>query len=215
MAQPHVIMVSKASLDCRSDPENPDLVSNRLEENRVQELRATADAILTSAERIIQEDLGFPLKDPRGPEPAIVIVDKNADVPAEAAVFRNRNRKVMLVTSKKASQNRIKRIQDIRPDLVVLEFGEFTVNLEDMLWDLHRAGLRNLLLEGDDALNMRMLDHGLVNEIFFMVAPMILGKPNTDLFEDKLERRLNLRLEGILQYGDHVVLHYDVVHPKR
>jgi len=208
-------MVSRASLDCRSDPENPELVSNRLEENRVQEMRAEVDAILTSAERIIQEDLGFPLKDPRGPEPAIVIVDKNADVPPEAAVFRNRNRKVILITSRKAHAGRIKRIQDIRPDLVVLVFGEAAVNLEDMLWDLHRAGLRNLLLEGDDALNMRMLNHNLVNEIYFMVAPMILGKPNTDLFEDQLERRINLRLEGILQYGDHVVLHYGVVHPRR
>ncbi|MFH0863421.1 MAG: RibD family protein [Candidatus Altiarchaeota archaeon] len=208
-------MVTKSSLDCRVDQENPDLVSNRLEEDRVQGLRADVDAILTSSERIIQEDLGFPLKDPRGPEPAIVIVDKNADVPPEASVFRNRNRKVLLVTCKKAHAGRIKRIQDIRPDLVVLEFGEFAVNLEDMLWDLHRAGLRTLLLEGDDGLNMRMLDRGLVNEVYYMVAPMLLGKPNTDLFEDKLERRISLHLEGILQYGDHVVLHYGVVHPRR
>jgi riboflavin-specific deaminase-like protein len=215
MPQPHVVMVASASLDCRTDPENPDLVSNRLEENRIQELRAGVDAILTSAERILQEDMGFPMKDPRGPEPAIVIVDKNADVPREAAVFKNRSRKVILVTSKKASPGRIQRLQDIRPDLVVMEFGELAVTLEDMLWDLHRAGLRTLLLEGDDGLNMRMLNHGLVDEMYFMVAPMVLGEPNTDMLAGKLEKRINLRLEGIIQYGDHVVLHYHIVKQHR
>jgi diaminohydroxyphosphoribosylaminopyrimidine deaminase / 5-amino-6-(5-phosphoribosylamino)uracil reductase len=215
MPQPHVILTSAGSLDCRMDAERPDLLSNRLEEYRIQELRAKVDAILTSAERIMQEDLGFPLKDPRGPEPTIVIVDKDVSVPPTAMVFKNRSRKVILVTCKKAHPNKIKRLQDARPDLAVMEFGEYAVNLEDMLWDLHRAGIHNLILEGDDSLNMQMLNHGLVDEMYFLVAPMLLGEPNVNMFAGKLERRMNLRLEGILQYGDHVVLHYDVVKQRR
>ena len=215
MPQPHITLTTAASLDCRIDHEKPDLVSNRLEENRIQELRGRVDAILTSAERILQEDLGFPLKDRRGPEPAIVIVDRAAETPPQASVFRNRNRKVILATSKKASQTKIKRIQDMRPDLIVMELGEFTVNLEDLVWDLHRAGLRKILLEGDDELNTRMLNHGLVDELYIMAAPMVLGEPHRNIFPGKLERRINLQLEGIIQYGDHVVLHYNVVKPRR
>jgi len=211
MPQPHITLVFTTSLDGRTDAENPQLLGNRLEENRIMGHRGAVDAIITSAERIASEDLGFPLKDSRGPEPAIVVVDKNAEAPPEAAVFKIRSRKVILVTSKRASQVRIKRLQEARPDLVIMELGENTVNLEDMVWDLHRAGLRNLLLEADDSLNMRMLNHGLVDEIYVMVAPMIFGQSHMNLFEEQLEKRIDLRLDGILQYGDHVVLHYNVV----
>jgi riboflavin-specific deaminase-like protein len=215
MPQPHITLISTMSLDGRQDDESPQVLSNRLEENRIMESRAKVDAILTSAERIMQEDLGFPLKDARGPEPTIVVVDKNLDVPPEASLFKNRNRKVIIVTSKRAPQGRLRRIQEVRPDLAVLEMGENAINLEDMIWDLHRAGIRNMLLEADDTLNMRMLNIGLVDEIYLMVAPMVLGQPAKDLFDAKLDRRIDLQLEGILQYGDHVVLHYNVVRPFR
>jgi riboflavin-specific deaminase-like protein len=215
MPQPHVTLTTTSSLDGRTDQSNPSLLSNRLEDNRIQELRAKVDAVLTSAERIMQEDINFPIKDPRGPEPAIVVIDRDGNTPPEAAVFRNRSRKVILVTCKKASRTRIKKLQDARPDLVVMEVGEAAVNLEDMLWDLHRAGLRNILLEGDDALNMRMLDRGLIDEVYVLLAPMVLGQEGAGLFDSKFERRVDLQLEGILQFGDHVVLHYNVVRIRR
>lgn len=215
MPQPHIVMAMTASLDCRLDLENPQLLGNRLEDNRIMQMRAQADAILTSSERIMQEDLGFPLKDARGPEPAIVVVDRVAETPPEAAIFKNKSRKVILVTCKRASPNRVKKLQEVRPDLVIMELGENAVNLDDMVWDLHRSNIRNLILEGDDELNMRMLSHGLVDELYLMLAPTILGVPNPDLFSGKLDRRLDMQLDGILQYGDHVVLHYNVVKPFR
>ncbi len=215
MPQPHVILTTTASVDGRTMPENPGLLSNRLEENRIQELRAKVDAVLTSAERIIQEDINFPIKDPRGPEPAIVVADKDGTTPPAAAVFKNRSRKVILVTSKRASKTKVQRLQDARPDLVVMELGEYAVNLEDMLWDLHRAGLRNILLEGDDAFNQRMLDHGLVDEVFVLVAPMVVGDGAPNVLGGKYDRRIDMQLEGILQYGDHVVLHYNVIRHRR
>ncbi len=210
MPQPHVTLTSSASLDGRADPERPALLSNRLEEYRVQSLRGNSDAIVTSAAKVMRENPEFPVKDVLNGEPAVVVVDKNAETPPDAEVFKNHARKVVLVTSKKSSKARIKRIQEKRPDIEVLELGEFAVNLEDMLWELHRAGLRNLLMEGDIGLNMRMLDHGLVDEIYLMVAPVLLGEQYPAVFEGKLDRRTDLQLDGILQYGDHVVLHYMV-----
>ncbi|MBD3387610.1 MAG: hypothetical protein GF416_01050 [Candidatus Altiarchaeales archaeon] len=198
------------SLDGRLEPERPDTLHNRLEEYRVQELRGKVDAIVTSGARVSEENPEFPVKDSMGKEPAIVIVDKNAELPPESDVLKNQSRKMILVTSRKANRNRIKRIQEKRPDIEVMELGEFAVNLEDMLWELHRAGIRNLLLEGDVSLNMRMLDHNLVNEMYLLVAPLLLGEQEPSAFDGKLERKTHLQLEGILQFGDHVVLHYNI-----
>jgi riboflavin-specific deaminase-like protein len=215
MPQPHVVLTSSSSLDCRVDRERPDLLSNRLEEYRIQELRGKVDAIITSYVRVIEQDPEFPVKDTLGKDPAIVIVDKNAETPPDAKILKNHRRKIILVVSKKAIKNRVKRITEKRPDIEVLELGEFAVNLEEMVWELHRAGLRRLHLEGDIGLNMRMLDHNLVNEIYLMLAPVLLGEAHTDIFNGKLDRRMDLTLEGILQYGDHIVLHYNVASKTR
>jgi len=210
MPQPHVILTAMASLDGRTDSERPDRLSNRLEEYRIQELRGRVDAVLTSSARVMQENPEFPVKEVSGREPAIVVVDKEADTPPEAAFLKNQARKVILVTSRKANRNRVGRIQEKRPGMEVMSLGEYAVNLEDMLWELHRGGLRNVLLEGDADLDMRMLGHGLVNEVYLMVAPVLLGETQPAVFDGKLEKDIHLELDGILQYGDHVVLHYHV-----
>lgn len=214
MPQPYVILTTAASLDGRRDIEHPMLLYNRLEEYRVQELRGTVDAVITSAARMIKDDPEFPVKEFMG-LPAVVVVDKNIDTPHEARLFKNKSRKVILVTSKRSNKGRLKRIQEVKPDLAVMEFGEHAVNLEDMLWELHRAGIRRMLLEGDGGLNMRMLNHGIVDELYLLVSPVILGQPYLDVFEGKLDRNVGLQLEGILQYGDHVVLHYVTVKKHR
>jgi riboflavin-specific deaminase-like protein len=210
MPQPHVILTATCSLDGRTDYERPDKLSNRLEEYRIQELRGRVDAILTSSGRVLKDDPEFPVRDLTGSEPAVVIVDKDAELPPEAAVTKNQSRKIILVTSKKAHKNRIKRIQQKRPDIEVMNLGEYAVNLEDTLWELHRAGIHRIILEGDRSLNMRMLDHNLVNEVYLMMAPMLLGQNEVDVFDGKLEAPIHMELDGILQYGDHVVLHYRV-----
>jgi hypothetical protein len=51
--------------------------------------------------------------------------------------------------------------------------------------------------------------------LYVMFAPVILGQPNMNVFEGKLERSVDMNLEGILQYGDNVVLHYHVVRHRR
>lgn len=208
MPQPHVILTSTSSLDGRTDLERPDLLQNRLEEYRIQELRGEVDAIVTSTERIEAEGSEFPVKGTPKKEAAIVVVDKKAELSPEAAILKDMSKKVVLVTCRKVNKNRVKRISSKRPDIEVMELGEFAVNLEDMVWELHRQGLRRILLEGDIALNMRMLDHGLVNEVYVMVAPVLLGQQYATVFDGKLESQQHLQLEGILQYGDHVVLHY-------
>ncbi|MFH1055065.1 MAG: RibD family protein [Candidatus Altiarchaeota archaeon] len=208
MPQPYVILTAKASLDGRMDVEHPVFLFNRLEDYRVQELRGTVDAVLTSAARVAQDDPEFPAKDSTT-FPPVVIIDKGLETPAKARVLKNA-RKVILATCKSSNKFRLKPIQDVKPDVSVLEVGENAVNLEDLLWELHRAGMQKTLLEGDVALNMRMLGYGLVDELYVMVAPLMLGQTSVSVFDGKLERNIELQLDGILQYGDHVVLHYMV-----
>ena len=185
------------------------LLSNRIEEERLSELRGTAQAIITSGERLAYEDIDFPSKNVRRP-PLIVIVDKTADIDPKAKVLKSHGR-VMLATCKKAHKSRLKRMEDAKKGLIVSEFGEHAVNLEDMVWELGKGGVERIIVEGDHSLNMRMLNHGLVDELYVLLAPVIMGTDYKPVWEGRLERRKGLQLEGIIQYGDHLVLHYVMV----
>ena len=215
MPQPYVILTTAESLDGRMDFEHPVILFNRMEDYRIQELRSTVDVIITSAGRVANDDPTFQVKDPMGRQPTVVIVDKGIDTPPKAAILASKSKKVMLVTCRSSNKSKIHRLQAERPDLAVFEFGENAVNLEDMVWELHQMGMHRMLLEGDSALNMRMLDSGLVEEVYVMVAPLLLGQPLPSVLDGKLDHSVNLQLEGILQYGDNVVLHYLVAKPHR
>ena len=74
---------------------------------------------------------------------------------------------------------------------------------------LHRRGISKVLLEGAGTLSRRMFNEGLVNELYITVAPLLIGE-GINLFHGELDKHIDLDLEGILQYGDQVVLHYMV-----
>jgi len=208
MPRPYITLTIAQSADARYDVDRPDSLNNRLEEYRIQQVRGEVDAILTSAAKINQEDPEYPIRDLSGKEPTIVIVDKNAELNPKSTVLGNHSRKIRLVVSKKAQKNRVKKILDVRKDAEVLELGEYAVNLEDMLWELGREGIKRIHLEADPQTTMRFIDHQLVDEVYVMIAPLILGQDYADIYASKTEKQLHMELEGILQYGDHVVLHY-------
>ena len=207
-----MILTTSMSLDGRCDIERPGLLTNRLEDYRRMELRGEVDAILTSSMRLVYEDTDFPTNDAKK-NPTVVVVDKEAELNPKSNVLKREGR-VMLVTCKKAHKSRVRRLEDSRLGLVVCEYGEHAVNLEDMLWELGRGGMNKILLEGDQSLNMRMFNYGLVNEMYVLVAPVIMGGDYISVFDGNLERRKGLQLNGIIQYGDHLLLHYLLVNPK-
>ncbi len=212
MPKPYVILTAAASLDGRADTERSTLLSNRLEEDRLAELRGTVDVIITSVERLNYDDLDFVSKSVKKP-PMIVIVDKNAETDPKATVLKRYGR-VMLATSKKAHKSRTKRLEGARKDLIITEFGEHAVNLEDLIWEMGKGNNTRILIEADHSLNMRLLDHDLVDELYVLLAPVLMGSDYEPVFGGRLECRKGLSLEGIIQYGDHIVLHYGFVEKK-
>ena len=212
MPKPHVILTMASSLDGRADPQRPMLVSNRLEDERLAELGSTVDAIVTSCERIECDPIKFMSKSVKRP-PIIVIVDKMAKTDPKSQILQSPAR-IMIATSKKAHKSRIKRLEDARKDIIINVFGEYTVNLEDLLWDLGRGGSKRILVEADHNLNMKLLNLDLVDELYVLLAPVIMGSDYCSSFEGQLERRKGLALEGLIQYGDHIVLHYGFVDAK-
>ncbi len=208
--QPHVILNSAMSLDGRIGQEGQQIVfSDRLDNNRVQELRGSVDAVMVDVDTIMKDNPDLRAPGSGLKTPVKIIVDEDCGIPLEASVLDG-NERVIVVVSSSANRSRVERLSKLRASIEVLTSGRNNVNLENLLWTLYERGMKKVLLEGGRALNRRMLDAGLVNEIYLTVAPMLIGE-GISFFESRQEKqRIQLKLEGILQYGDQVVLHYKV-----
>ncbi|MFH1789275.1 MAG: dihydrofolate reductase family protein [Candidatus Altiarchaeota archaeon] len=207
--QPHVILNSAMSLDGRIGRKGQQFVfSNRLDNYRVHELRGSVDAVMVDVETIIKDNPLLSAPSGEKKPPVKVVVDKSCEIPLDAKVFEGDDR-VIVVVSSTAPKGRSERLEKLREGVEVLPSGRAAVNLENLLWTLYERGIRRILLEGGSSLNRRMLDDGLVNEIYLTVAPTLLGE-GISFFESKEKVKIDLTLEGILQFGDQVVLHYRV-----
>lgn len=187
-----------------------DAFQNNLNHYRVQELRGSVDAVITSAEKIRGEDPEFKIHSTsEKAAPRFFIIDKDAKTPADSKIFSNKT-KVSLVVSKSTPSARIQKIKD-ECEIEVLKYGELAVSLTELLNDLENRKISRVLIEADGKLATRFLGKGLVDEIYLMISPILL-KEGVQPFEDGLAEDVKLGLEGIIQYGDHIVTHYRMRH---
>jgi len=197
------------SLDGRIGRKDGEIVfSNRLDNYRVTQLRESVDALMVDIETILSEDPSLDVKDKSKCRTRIV-VDKNAEIPENAKVLSDVEAEVIIGTCKGVSQRKRDTLMALQENLKVVSVGSHAVNLEELLWTLYEDGIRQILLEGSRKLTRRMLDEGLVDEIFLTIVPTVIGE-GINFVEGDIGENIELRLEGILQYGDQVVLHYVV-----
>jgi len=191
----------------RSDKTKSEFV-NKLDEYRVQKLRGSADAIVVDASYVIKHDPELAVSEVTSREPLVVIVDKRGDLPYDAKILNQGTRDVIVVVSDNAPERRLNHFKT-KDGVEVLMCGTHTVNLEALIAHLRAKKVNKVLVEDDGSLARRALNEVGVSEFYISVAPTMAFGEHT-LFEGKLDREISLDLEGILQFGDHVVLHYVV-----
>ncbi|MFH0860058.1 MAG: dihydrofolate reductase family protein [Candidatus Altiarchaeota archaeon] len=207
--EPYVILNSAISLDGKIGGKAKQMVfSNRLDTYRVKQLRGSVDAVMVGIETIKADNPEILVKTSEGKEPVKVIIDPKAEIPLDANILKE-DAPIIVVTSKSAIGNRVERIKNAGKNVEVMQIGRDAVNLREMLWRLYEMRIRKVLLEGGRSLARKMLNEGFVNEMFLTVAPRLIGD-GIGFFQGDVDKDIDLKLEGILQYGDLVVLHYTV-----
>lgn len=204
--QTYVVFNSAMSLDGRVGKKDKQIVfSNKLDNYRVHRLRGSVDAILIGVETVLSDDPDLVVSE-QVKKPVRVIVDSKCDIPLDARVLDG-SAKTVVAVSRSVNPVKVRRLEE--KGVEVLPIGEHAVPVRELMWALGRRGYKKLLLEGAGPLSRRMLNEGLVDELYVTVAPILIGE-GIDLFNGELDRHIELDLEGILQYGDQVVLHYMV-----
>ena len=185
MERPYVLINVAMTADGKIDTfeRNGASISSRRDKQRVDELRAGADAVMVGGRTLLDEDPRLTVRsadlraerERRGlpPNPAKVGLVTCAGLKPDSDFLNSGPAQVYLFTTTltKAGQLEMLRSQGAR----VFVHEPPRVNLARALETLKQHGINRLMVEGGGTLNFELLRLGLVDELSAYVAPLVFG----------------------------------------
>lgn len=216
--KPFVLINIAASLDGKiSDESRKQLrISCQRDLERVDELRASSDAIMVGIGTILADNPGLTVKNPelrklrvregKDENPTRVVVDSKCRIPLDAKVLDNKAKTIVAV-SKKADVRKIGELKK-RKNVEVVVFGEEKVDLKGLLRYLHRVGIRKLMVEGGGTLNRSLIAEKLVDEIYIYYGSMLIGGKTSPTIVDgrSFDEPIKLKLISFEKFGEGVLI---------
>ncbi|MBK9924365.1 MAG: 2,5-diamino-6-(ribosylamino)-4(3H)-pyrimidinone 5'-phosphate reductase [Anaerolineales bacterium] len=198
-------------------------ISSVRDKERVDKLRAEADAVMVGGRTLLDEDPKLTVKSEalreerikRGltPNPVKVGIVSEAKFDSHSKFLYEGNARIVIFTTHRTSKDQLTSLRALGVEVFIHE-GE-RVDLRNMMHTLKELGINRLMIEGGATLNFELLRLGLVDEVSAYVAPMIFGgeKAPTMASGLGLERgeAVPLRLMNVEHWDDGgVLLHYKV-----
>ncbi|AAM07440.1 TPA: 2,5-diamino-6-(ribosylamino)-4(3H)-pyrimidinone 5'-phosphate reductase [Methanosarcina acetivorans] len=193
MDRPFIFINSAMSADGKlSTKERKQVkISGKLDFERMDELRAQADAIMVGIGTVLADDPSLTVKSPerkaarkaagKSENPVRIIIDSAARTPLDADIFKKGEGLRIIAVSNSAPAEKIKSLEE---KARVIKTGDFKVNLPELAVLLKEMGINTLMVEGGATLNWGMLSAGLVDEVYTFVGNLIIGGKTAPTFTD-------------------------------
>ncbi|MFG2434842.1 dihydrofolate reductase family protein [Streptomyces sp. NPDC048508] len=219
MPRPHVLLSAAVSLDGFLDDTGPErlLLSGAADFDRVDEVRASCDAILVGAgtlradnPRLLvnsAERRAARVADGRPPYPLKVTVSGSGDLDPEAQFWHTGGEKAVYTTDEGA--RRAAGLLHGLPGVDIVATGP-ELDWRVLLEHLHDVrGVRRLMVEGGGRVHTQLVREGLADELQLAVAPLFVGQPDAPrLFGPGAYPPGRLRLVETRPVGDVVLIRY-------
>jgi 2,5-diamino-6-(ribosylamino)-4(3H)-pyrimidinone 5'-phosphate reductase len=189
----HVVVNAAMSADGKLSTREREQVdiSGPADFDRVDQLRASSDAVMVGVGTVLADDPSLTVEDPdrrrrrteRGdPEnPARVVADSRIRTPADARILDDAAETYLLTTGG-APPDFVAEIEDAGANVVTA--GENRVDLAATLDVLEERGLERLMVEGGGELIFSLFGAGLVDELSAFVGPRVIGGRNAPTLAD-------------------------------
>ena len=158
-------------------------ISSPRDKERVDRLRAGADAVMVGGRTLLDEDPRLTVKSEtlraerlvRGltPNPMKVGVVTQANLKMDSQFLNTGPAYIVIFTTRRTSKRQLSLLKARHVDVYVDDAQQ--VNLERALATLNDLGISRLMVEGGSTLNFELMRLGLVDEISVYIAPMIFG----------------------------------------
>ncbi|MFF8191297.1 dihydrofolate reductase family protein [Streptomyces bobili] len=223
MPYPYVLLSAAVSLDGYLDDTGPDrlLLSGPADFDRVDEVRASVDAILVGAGTIRADNPRLLVNSPvrraarvaaGKPEyPLKVTVSGTGELDPGARFWHTGGDKVLYTTDAGADRARALGLGGAA-GVVPLGPGLDWRRLLEHLHDVR--GVRRLMVEGGGTVHTQLLQAGLADELQLVMAPLFVGDPDAPrLFGPGGYQGGRLRLAGTRRIEDVVLMSYEPTAP--
>ena len=138
-------------------------------------LRAQHDALLTGIGTVLADDPELTVRLTRGPNPRRVVVDSLGRTPVDARLLRSDDRPAILAVTEAASHTARAALAAVGAEVWVFPAQEGRVDLEALLRRVAGRGSNRVLVEAGGTLAAATLAAGLVDRVYFFLAPCLLG----------------------------------------
>lgn len=185
-------------------------IGSRTDWALMRQLRASVDAVMFGGGTLRAEGVDPRVDAERSRErvlrgqtqqPLAVAVSGSLSLPLTHRFLVNGPANTVILTTTAASTDRQRQLA---PYATVLSVGDTMVDLAAAVRRLYADyGVRRLLSEGGPTLNQALLDAGLIDEVFWTVAPKLAGGRGRALIEsNEPSSRIRARLELVSLYED-------------
>ncbi|MEL4305224.1 2,5-diamino-6-(ribosylamino)-4(3H)-pyrimidinone 5'-phosphate reductase [Methanococcoides sp. LMO-2] len=224
MGRPFIFINSAMSADGKiSTKERKQVrISGDVDFDRMDELRATSDAIVVGIGTVLADDPSLTVKSKSrrtarkasgsDEDPIRIVIDSKARTPLDADIFIKGEGKRIIAVSGSAPEDRVKMLQQ---KALVITAGDEQVDLCALMKELDSMGVKRLMIEGGATLNWAMLSNGLVDEIYSFVGNLLIGGTCAPTLVDGSgfdeDDVLKLDLMGMEKMDEGVLLKWAVV----
>jgi len=183
------------------------------EESRkyVHRMRARMDAVMVGVDTIIADNPQLTVRHVRGKNPLRVIVDTRLRTPESVNVLKGLHSSKTIIATTESNPRVHARYLKQGATIVVCEEYDGRVSMKDLLPKLGALGVQTILLEGGSRLAGDMLQHGLIDELAFFVAPKIIGNngfaPFTLQDITSMEQAIPLVFTDVKRSGVDFIIH--------
>jgi 5-amino-6-(5-phosphoribosylamino)uracil reductase len=218
--RPYTLLSCALSLDGYLDSGTGErlLLSNEADLARVDGVRAGCDAILVGATTVRHDDPRLLVRSASlraerrrsglTETPTKVTLTRRGDLDPAAAFFTAGAPDKLVYCASGALRRTRRRIGELA---TVIDGGR-SVDLARVSEDLHRRGVRRLMVEGGGSVHTQFLTAGLADELQLVVAPFFVGDPRASRFVGRgrfpFHPGRRATLAEVLPLGDVVLLRY-------
>jgi 2,5-diamino-6-(ribosylamino)-4(3H)-pyrimidinone 5'-phosphate reductase len=226
MNRPHILVNAAVSADGKMDSvaRKGITISSASDKSRVDQLRASTDAILVGGRTLLAEDPKLTVKSPalraertvQGLEenPVKVGVVSLADLKLDGNFLNAGPARRLVYTTSRTTPEQIARLENAGAQVFVI--GKLRVDLSSVLESLYRQGICKLMVEGGGTIIAEFFRLGLVDELTLYIAPYIFGGASAPTLVDGpgflASQATSLSLDFLEKFDDEggILVHYTV-----
>ena len=177
---PYVVLKSAMSLDGKIATAigHSQWISCPESRQYVHSLRNELKGILVGVNTVITDDPELTTRMESGPgrDPIRIVVDSNGRLPLSAKMLKNgASNPVIIATTTNFPDRKRSSLEEAGHMILTLPDRDGQVDLKALMCELGKMGIDGILLEGGGTLNESALKNGIVDEIQFIIAPLLIG----------------------------------------